>query len=271
MLWLPRLFGIRTVATIHGLDWQRAKWGRFASKYLKFGEKNAAKYADAVIVLSSNVKEYFKQNYGIEAYYIPNGVEKPSLISDKIINQKYSLCKDQYILFLARIVPEKGLVYLINAFKEIKTDKKLVIAGGSSHSNSFANELKSLAKSDDRIVFTGFVQGETLESLYSNAYFYVLPSDLEGMPLSLLEAMSYGDCCLTSDIKENTEVVEGNALTFLHGNTIDLRLKMTQLLEHPETVDKFKAGSQDYICNKYNWNDIVHKTILLYEREVELF
>jgi glycosyltransferase involved in cell wall biosynthesis len=207
MIWIPHMFGIRTVATIHGLDWQRSKWGGFATRFLLFGEKMAVRYADELIVLSANMQQYFKDTYNRDTVLIPNGVCKPDVRSDAKIREKWGLSKDGYILFLARIVPEKGLHYLLKAFKEIDTDKRLVIAGGSSHTDEYMEEIKRLAEQDNRVLMTGFVQGELLEELYSNAYIYVLPSDVEGMPISLLEAMSYGNCCLISDIAENMEVI----------------------------------------------------------------
>ena len=154
------------------------------------------------------MQDYFKETYGRETHFIPNGVNRPQIREASLITDKFGLKKDSYILFLGRLVPEKGIRYLVEAFKNVKTDKKLVIAGGSSDTDSFMEELKELAKGDDRILFTGFVQGAMLDELYSNAYIYTLPSDLEGMPLSLLEAMSYGNCCLVSDIPECAEVVE---------------------------------------------------------------
>lgn len=156
------------------------------------------------------------------------------------IAEKFGLEKDSYILFLGRLVPEKGIQYLIEAFKEIKTDKKLVIAGGSSDTDDFAKELKEIAKDDKRIIFTGFVQGQMLEELYSNAYIYTLPSDLEGMPLSLLEAMSYGNCCLVSDIPECTEVVNDKALIFKKSNVEDLKEKLQDACDEYEKVQWLK-------------------------------
>ena len=207
--WLPKMFGKRVVVTVHGIDWQREKWqSGFGSKFIHQGEKNAVKYADEVIVLSKGVQDYFMETYGRETHFIPNGVNRPQIREAKLIRDNFGLEKDSYILFLGRLVPEKGIRYLVEAFKNVETDKKLVIAGGSSDTDSFMEELKELAKGDDRILFTGFVQGAMLDELYSNAYIYTLPSDLEGMPLSLLEAMSYGNCCLVSDIPECTEVVE---------------------------------------------------------------
>ena len=209
--WIPKLFGKRVICTIHGLDWDREKWrGSVASKFIRGGEKNAVKYADEIIVLSKDVQKYFLETYGRETHFIPNGVNRPEVREAKLITDHFGLEKDSYILFLGRLVPEKGIRYLVEAFKNVKTDKKLVIAGGSSDTDSFMEELKELAKGDDRILFTGFVQGAMLDELYSNAYIYTLPSDLEGMPLSLLEAMSYGNCCLVSDIPECAEVVEDN-------------------------------------------------------------
>lgn len=266
MLWLPKLFGKRCIATIHGIDWQRAKWGGFASKYIKFGEKVAVRFADEIIVLSEGVQKYFKDTYGRETVFIPNGVNRPEIREAKLIKEKFGLEKDSYILFLGRIVPEKGVTYLIEAFKQIETDKKLVIAGGSSDTEAFMQELKELAKEDNRIVFTGFVQGELLEELYSNSYVYCLPSDLEGMPLSLLEAMSYGNCCVVSDIAECAEVVEDKAVVFRKSNVESLKEKLHELCERPEIVEQYKATAADFICKKYNWDDVVERTIELYQR-----
>ena len=264
-LFIPKLFGIRVVATIHGLDWQRAKWGNFASKVLKFGEKMAARHADEVIVLSRNVQQYFLDTYGRNTHFIPNGIARPQICESREITEKYGLVKDGYILFLARLVPEKGLHYLINAYSQLDTDKRLVIAGGSSHSFEYMKKVQGMAARDPRILMTDFVQGRILEELYSNAYLFVLPSDIEGMALSLLEAMSYGNCCVVSDIKENIEVVEDKAITFEKGNTEDLKKKLADLLEHPEEVDRYKAASTEFICSKYNWEDVVRQTEELYE------
>ena len=266
--WLPKILGKRVVVTIHGIDWQREKWkSGFGSKFIRQGEKNAVKYADEIIVLSKGVQEYFKDTYGRETHFIPNGVNRPEMKEAKFITEKFGLTKDSYILFLGRLVPEKGIRYLVEAFKDVKTDKKLVIAGGSSDTDSFMMELKELAKDDNRIIFTGFVQGQMLDELYSNAYIYTLPSDLEGMPLSLLEAMSYGNCCLVSDIPECAEVVEDKALIFKKSDVDELREKLQDACDHPEKVMEMKAQAADFICKKYNWDEVVRETMKLYRRK----
>lgn len=266
MIWIPKLFRKKCIVTIHGLDWQRSKWGGFATKYIKFGEKCAVKYADEIIVLSQSVKQYFLDNYKRETKFIPNGIEKMPVITAEKINKKWALEKDSYILYLGRVVPEKGIDYLIDAFKNLKTNKKLVIAGGGSDTETYVQQLTSRTKDDERIVFTGFVQGDIMYELYSNAYIYVLPSDLEGMPLSLLEAMSYGNCCVTSDISECAEVVEDKAVLFKQGDINDLKDKLQMLCDYEDVVAKYKTEAADFICRKYNWNDVVTHTLQLYEK-----
>lgn len=266
MLWLPKLFRKRCIATIHGLDHQRAKWGKLASTYIMLGEKCAVKFADEIIVLSEGVQKYFMDTYGRKTQFIPNGVNRPVLRKADIIKEKFGLEKDSYLLFLGRLVPEKGIRYLIEAFKQVQTDKKLVIAGGSSDTEEFAEELKQLAEGDNRILFTGFVQGEELDELYSNAYIYTLPSDLEGMPLSLLEAMSYGNCCLVSDIEECASVVEDKAMIFKKSDVKDLKEKLQEACEDLEMVTGYKCEAADFICGKYNWDDVTDKTVELYQK-----
>lgn len=261
---IPKWLGKKVIVTVHGLDWGRAKWGVFASWYIKTGEKNAVKFADEIVVLSEGVRDYFWKTYKRETKYIPNGVNRAE-IRDANEIKKLGLEKNGYLLYLGRIVPEKGEHYLIKAFREIKTDKKLVIAGGISDTAGYGKELKDLVAGDDRILFTGFVEGTMLEELYSNALIYCLPSDLEGMPLSLLEAMSYGNCCLTSDIPECVEVVEDKAVVFKKSNDEDLKEKLEWLLNHKDEINRYKKQAADFICAKYNWDDVIKSTLKIYE------
>ena len=266
MCWLPKLFGKKIIVTVHGLDWQREKWkGGFGAKYIRLGERMAVRFADEIIVLSRNMQRYFMDTYGRKTVFIPNGVTKPVVREARKLTEFYGLHKDEYILFLGRLVPEKGVHYLIEAYQNIRTDKKLVIAGGTSDTDEYVQKLRGMAGDDPDILFTGFVQGQLLEELYSNAYLYVLPSDVEGMPLSLLEAMSYGNCCVVSDIPECTEIAGEHAAVFSKGNVKELAKCLQVLCDDHLAVFNQKTIIGEYICREYSWEDVVRKTLELYQ------
>lgn len=267
MMWLPKLFGKRCIATIHGLDHQRGKWGKFAKWYILRGEKCAVKRANEIIVLSRGAQQYFLDTYGRETVLIPNGVRKAQQLPAKEITARWGLEKGEYILFLGRLVPEKGVHYLLEAYKQAQVDQKLVIAGGTSDTDEYVTRLLQMAGDDEKIIFTDFVEGDTLKELYSNAYLYVLPSDLEGMPLSLLEAMSYGNCCLTSDITECTDVTGPWGYSFPKGNVAALQEQLKFLCSQPAQVEACAAGAAEHVCRLYNWDDITDKTLRLYEKK----
>ena len=266
---IPKLFGNKVVVTVHGLDWKRQKWGKFARLYLKLGEKIAAKFSNRIISVSENLRNYLLSKYNInpiKIIYVPNGVNIGELKEPKEI-EKYKLTSGSYILFLARLVPEKGAHYLIEAYKKLKTDKKLVIAGGSSYTDDYIKRLKQI--SSEKIIFTGNVSGRMLEELYSNAYVYVLPSDIEGMPITLLEAMSYSRCCLVSDIPENAQLIKDKlGFTFKRGDVMDLRQKMAYLLDKHRVVGYTGYLAHEAIKMEYNWDSVLEQTERVY---VDLF
>lgn len=265
-LWIPKLFGKKCVATVHGLDWQREKWGKgFASKYIKFGEKCLVKYADEVIVLSGAAYDYFKETYGRETVIIHNGIEKPEKKELNLIEKEFGLIKNEYIGIISRLTAEKGIHYLIDAYKKVKTDKKLVIVGDTSDTDDYVALLKEKAGDNPNIIFTGFQSGERLEELYSNAYIMALPSDLEGMSMSLLEALAYGNAVLCSDIPENTSVAEDRAVYFKKSDIDDLAEKLQTLCNDSVKVAELKNGVDEFILSRYNWKDIAVKTSNLYK------
>lgn len=264
---LAKRAGIRTVATIHGLDWQRAKWGKLASTYIKMGEKTAASKAGGLIVLSEGVRRYFMEAYVREAVFIPNGVDAKEALPSSVIKEKWNLEKGSYLLYLGRLVPEKRPELLIEAFRALDTNKRLVIAGGSSDTSAYEKELRAAAQGDNRILFTGFVIGEPLAELYSNCYAYVLPSDVEGMPMSLLEAMAYGRCCVTSDIPECADVLAGNGVTFEKGSVDSLRSALRDLLADDGHAGALGAAAKAHVEKTYNWDSVVERTLAVYGGE----
>lgn len=266
-LWIPKLFGKKCVATVHGLDWQREKWGKgFAAKYIKFGEKVLAKYADEVIVLSQAAYDYFKETYNRETTIIHNGISRPQRKDAQLITETYGLKKDGYICVVSRLTAEKGIHYLIDAYSKITTDKKLVIAGDTSDTDDYVRMLKEKAAGNHNIIFTGFVSGDMLNEIYSNAYISVLPSDLEGMSLCLLEALAYKNALLCSDIPENTSVAEDKAIYFQKSNVDDLADKLQALCDDKALVERLRDGADEFILNKYSWQDVAQATCELYKK-----
>jgi len=258
---IPRIFDKRTIATVHGLDWQREKWGRRAKAYLKFGEYAAVNFPHATIAVSRFLKEYLQSKYHKPVNYIPSAI-KPPIVKPPSLIRELGLQGGDYLLFVARLVPEKGAHFLIEAYNRLNTDKKLVIAGGSSHSDEYVEELKSIA--GDGVIFTGYVYGDILHELYSNAYCYVHPSTIEGLPITLLEAVAYGKCVIGSDIPPVLEVVKDKGLIFESKNVDDLETKLKQALSDPELTAKLGAEAKEMGIQEYSYDNIAEKTEKLY-------
>lgn len=266
---LPKLFGKRVVVTIHGLDWQRDKWHGFARRYIHFGEEMAARHAHALIVLSQNMKEYFQSAYDRDAVYISNGVEPAAHAEAHEITRRYGLVSDSYILYLGRLVPEKCPDLLVRAFKSVKTDKRLVIAGPLFDADEYHRQLRELAAEDGRILFAGFVNGAVLQELFSNAYVYVLPSKLEGMPLSLLEAMSYGCCCVAADIPECREALGSQGILVDPGDERQLQETLQRLVDNPAQVEGQRKAIYEVVLAKRSWDEVAGQTHELYKRVMD--
>ncbi len=262
---LPKLAGKRVVVTIHGLNWQCAKWQRgLGSWCIKLGERMAVRFADEIIVLNHATQQYFWQTYRRKTALIPNGMAEAIPQKADLILQK-GLTPDNYFLFVGRIAPEKRIDDLIQAFQLLRTEKRLVIAGDSAHSASYTAKLHRLASQDARILFTGFVEGRLLQELYSHAYAFVMASETEGMPLALMEAMSYGNCCLTSNIDGCTEVLQGAGVSFPAGHVQALRQKLQQLLDEPKLVVKCKNAAKEVAKGYDDWDQVAMETINVYK------
>lgn len=261
---IPHLFGKRTVVTVHGLNYKTPKWKGIGAWFIKKGEAITAKYADEVIVLSLNQKRYLKEKYNRDVTYIPNGTTVFDRENPDIIKKKYGLDSGKYILFLSRIVPGKGLEYLLDAYRNIDSDLQLIIAGKSEYAEGFYSSVLKKASKDQRVKFIGFVEGKELRELYSNAKLFVFPSEAEGMPMCLLEAMSFDCPCLVSNIPENMEVGGDFVQSFETQNVNDLENKLIRCLEHPEI---FKAGSGKYIRENYCWDSVVEQTLACYSKK----
>lgn len=260
---LPRLVGSRTVVTVHGLDWERGKWGRMAQWFLRSCEIPAVRFPDRTIVVSRTLRDYFDRKYKVKTVMIPNGAN-PGVHRPLNKLKRFGLDGSPYILFVGRLVPEKGCHHLIEAFRGLDTDARLVLAGGSSFSDGYVDSLMKIRDNDERIVMLGYVYGDVLDELWSNAYLVVQPSVLEGLSISLIEAITHGKCVLASDIPENLEVVEDCAVTFQTRDVNDLRAKMRHLLDHPSEVAIVAERCRRHAERHYSWSRIVDATEAVY-------
>lgn len=258
---LPRLTGQKTVVTVHGLDWQREKWGKLASWLLRHCEGPAARFPDRTIVVSKTLREHFRVHHQREAVFIPNGTTLlPSRPPRKLL--QLGLKPGRYVLFVGRLVPEKGVHYLAEAFSQIDTDMDLALVGGLSFSEDYVNQLRRFE--GPRVRLLDYVFGDGLEELWSNAYVVVQPSTMEGLSIALLEAMSYGRCVLLSDIPENLEVAEDCAVSFRSRDVGDLREKLEMLIRHPEVVRGYESKARAHIQQHYSWDKVAENTEKVY-------
>lgn len=250
---VPRLAGKKTVVTVQGLDWQRKKWGWIASRVLRWGEVAAVALPNATMVVSKTLQQHYWNKHKHRTRYVPNGA---ALISRSGSTRlaKWRLSPESYVLFLGRFSPEKNCHLLITAFESLSTEMKLVLAGGSSHSDDYAESLQQ--HQSERVRLLPWVSGEDLEELLSNAALFVLPSDLEGLSLALLDAMAAGVCVLTSDVPENKELVTGAGFTFRRGNQFDLARMLNFLIRNPVLRHEAGAKGRQRIQGQYRWPGI---------------
>lgn len=259
---IPRLFGSPTVVTVHGLDWQREKWGRLASWVLKRCEGPAVAFPNRTIVVSRTLQTYFADHHHKATVAIPNGTVLPEpRPAHRIL--KFGLTSKRYVLFVGRLVPEKGVHFLCEAFSRLDTDLTLALVGGSSGSDDYVEQIRRYE--GPRVKLLDYVYGEALEELWSNAYCVVQPSTLEGLSLSLLEALSYGRCVLISDIPENLEVTEDCAFTFKNRDVDDLARQLGRLLAEPALVRTYEQRAKQHIADHYSWDRVVDATERVYE------
>ncbi|MFA7316514.1 MAG: glycosyltransferase family 4 protein [Sulfuricella sp.] len=258
-----RLLGLKVVFTSHGPDYDRQKWGRAAKAMLRLGEWLGGRFANEVIVISSVIGQIMRKRCGRESHLIYNGVLQPQPGGDTGYLESLGVVPGEYILAVARFVPEKGLSDLIEAFNGLDTGHKLVIAGDADHETEYSRGLKKTAAANDRIVLTGYLTGAKLAQVFTHAGLFVLPSYHEGLPIALLEAMSYGLPVLVSDIPANREVDLAPDRFFRTGNIGDLRDKL-----HSHLQKEMSQGEKDalraMIALKYDWERIAGQTVQVY-------
>jgi len=291
--WLPRISSFaKVVVTCHGLDWRRAKWGRASSHLLRLGENTAVRFADGLIVVSEELRSYFMQTHGREPVYIPNAT---SSLSESDSNFSYGsslgLKQGAYILFLGRLVPEKCPDLLIEAFQTLKPlGWKLVLVGGSSDTHLFSSKLVDMAARSTSVIFTGELQGSYLAEILRGAGLFVLPSEVEGLPMAMLEAMQERVPVLASNIPVHQQLIGGElanqpragcvgsktgvaptewklgtrGVLFQVGDVDSCVHCLNWAVHHPHELAAMARNAQRYVQANYSWEQITTETLNLY-------
>jgi glycosyltransferase involved in cell wall biosynthesis len=261
---IPRWAGIPVLVQGHGLEWKRSRWSPWGRAILKLSELLCVRSASKLTVVSEVQRAYLEKQYGLPSVVIPTGVNPARRREASRIGALWGLEARGYLLFAGRLVPEKGVHTLIEAFRGLGTGLKLVIAGAADQERAYGERLKAMADGDPRIVLAGYVTGEAYEELMSNAYAFVLPSELEGLPTVLLEALSYGNCCMASDIPENREALGGKGIVFRNGSAQDLREKLEALLGDEGEAQRQRQAAGEGLLESHSWDGIAQRFHELY-------
>jgi glycosyltransferase involved in cell wall biosynthesis len=255
-----RLLGLRVVLTHHGPDYDRQKWGKLAKHILRSGEAAGAKYANEIIVISQVIANILKSQYGrMDTHLIHNGVASPAISQSTSYLNELGISEGAYCIAVGRFVEEKGFHDLIDAWKRLESPHRLVLVGDADHETKYSKEIKKLAKSSG-IILTGFIKGEKLAQIYTHARLFIMPSYHEGLPIALLEAMSYGLPTLVSNIPANLEIGLPESSYFQVGNIQSLSKSISISLEgNPK---------QDYLpyLMKYSWENNANLTLEVYKK-----
>jgi glycosyltransferase involved in cell wall biosynthesis len=263
---LPRLFRKKVVVTVHGLDWQRSKWNSLGKWFLQFGEWASVRFPHRTLVVGRELQEYLEQRYGRRIDFIANGAEHREPRPAELILEE-GIVPRKFVLFVGRIVPEKGVHVLVEAFRSIDgvDDVQLVLVGSTWYESEYHDQLKRLVGDDGRIRFMGEVSDEVLHELYSNCAVYVLPSEVEGMSLSLLDAMAFGCCIVTSSIPPNANLVGDAGLVFRTGNVEDLAQQLGGVLRDDEAAEKHRTMARARAEGEFNWDRIADEWADVYD------
>jgi len=265
LAWIHRLLARSKsiIITFHSRDQFHKKWGWFARQYLKFGERAAVWFGHYTIAVSHAIQLYCRKDLKTETIYIPNGATVKEISTSDLV-ERIGLRPKKYFVNVGRLVPQKGLHFLIEAFIKLDTDFQLVFVGAPSFTTEYYQRLRDATKGDQRVVFLGYKTGDMLDQLFANAYAFIHPSEAEGLPLVVLESMAYGVPVLVSDIPENIEATHGAGFTFPNRNVHGLRSQIGRLIKSPTMVKARGHEAQAVIDIHFNWDNIARKVESVY-------
>lgn len=263
LAWMPRLLRPRkrTFVTFHARDQFHQKWNWFGRLYLRFGEWASVHFPHYCMTVSHVLQVLCRDYYKVQTIYVPNGA-RIQFVQSHMHTDSFGLRQKEYFLTVGRLLPVKGIHHAINAFRQLDTDKHLVIVG--SGDKAYIKELQELARGDHRIRFLGFQKGDALKELFAHAYALLQPSESEGLPLTVLEAMSYGTPTIVSNIEGNLEAIYNTGFVFENKSVEDLTKVLRYTLQHPEEVTTQGEEARAVIETQFSWDMIASHVESLY-------
>jgi glycosyltransferase involved in cell wall biosynthesis len=268
---LAKMAGIPVISHVHGLDHLRSKWAGLGSKVIFKAERSMVKHATRIVTVNQEIVDYYRKTYNVEAALLPNGIHKitDDFSPDATTLEKFGIAPGKFVVSIGRLVPEKCCHDTIAAFKNVKTDYKLLFVGEGKHTPEYVQQIKEQAANDNRIIFTGHQGGAALQTLFRCARLYVTASELEGMPSSLLECLERKVCPVVSDIAPHMELVNrvaGYDLSFKTGDVAQLTEKIQHALSDEPKLDRLAAGAREMVREHYQWPDLAAKTEAFYKQ-----
>lgn len=263
-IFIPILTWTRTPVAVNvdGLERKRKKWNWLGRAYYRIGERASVAFATRVVTDAAAIKDYYCSEYGADSTMIAYGAEVERRHDPEKIRE-FGLTPDNYVLYVSRLEPENNAAMVIEAFRSVKTELKLVIVGDAPYANDYKAKLKEMAAGDPRIIFTGFVFGEGYKALQQNAFVYVHATEVGGTHPALIESMGFGNCVLTLDTIENREVVRGAGILF--DDAEGLASQLTSILTDGSRVEKYRGLAREHVAANYNWENVTDDYLKLFE------
>lgn len=261
---VPRVLSRTVVITLGAPNWNRSSYPWLAQFLLRSSSRLALYVPHATTVDSCWVREWYYATFGKAPIYIPHGARVMPRGADPVVLQRYGVEEDGYVLFVGRLVSEKGVHHLIRAFNQsgVQSELPLIIVGRDPYGGAYELSLKKIAKKNVR--FLGYVYGADMDNLFKGAYLYVSASELEGTSPAVLSAMGFGNCVIVSDIPGNLEAVGDAGVTFKNRDWHDLSDKLSYLTSSPDVVREYRKRAVERITRFYTWDSVAERMERLY-------
>lgn len=252
---VPRLRRMKVALNVDGIERLRKKWNRMGQSWYLLGEYLATKFPNAIVADARVIQDYYRERYSASSVMIPYGANIARVDTIGVLD-KFGLKPKEYVLYVSRLEPENNAHIVIEAFRQVKTEKKLAVVGDAPYATSYKAHLQRLAGQDPRVVMTGFVFGDGYKELQSHAYCYVQATEVGGTHPALVEAMGFGNLVIANGTPENIEVVADAGLIYRKNDVADLAAKLQWAVDNPGELNKYRRAAASRVKEHYSWEAV---------------